>query len=502
VASFIQSINSGYKLPLINIEVDPSQAGTPVQNLEALLVGYMLSTGTAQPNKPVACGSISNAKTLFGEGSMLARMFEMYFAVDQGTPIICLPVSEPSAGVAATGSVTFAGPAAQPGTLNLYIAGQKVSVAVGLGDTAAQLATKAVAALSAAPSLPVTAAVDGTTTSKVNLTARHKGIALNEIRVEDSILGINGGETVPAGVTITYPTGNVLSGGTGVPDWSTPIGALNDDPYEWTAMPFTDTGSLQAWDTEFGFTDAGRWGWIRQTYGQIFQARKDTYQGHFTWGQLQNSGVISTMEDELASPTPSWELAAIYTADAAKSLGNDPGLPLQFLPLTGHIPAPRDQRFSRTELNGLAHVGLAIKDVRAGVSTIMREQTQYQKSVTGRPDNAYELVTTLSTLATIFRRLIQAVEQTYGRCKLADDGTRIKPGARITTPALVKAFLCALYDLMEDDGLVENSDAFAANLVVQRAADADTLEVYFPPDIINGLRRFNVRAGFRLQFQS
>lgn len=499
--SFIQSIPPNFKVPLVGIEVDPSLAGTPVQNLEALLVGYALTTGSAQPNVPVLVGRLDDARTLFGDGSMLARMFERYFAVDQGTPIVCLPIPEPSAGVAATGTITFTATNASAGTLYLYVAGQRVPVSVANGDTAAQIATKATAAIMAVTSLPVTAVA---ASGVVTVTAKHKGLSGNEIRLEDSVLGVNGGEVVPGGVTIAYSTGNVLASGAGVPDFSTAIANLNDDPYEWVAMPFTDTGSMTAWNTEFGFSDSGRWGWLRQTYGQIFQARKDGYSGHITWGRANNSPVISTLEDELTSPTPSWELSAIYTANAAKSLGTDPALPLQFLPLLGHQPAPRQDRFSKTELNALAQAGLAIKGVLSGsTSTILREQTQYQKSATGRADNAYELVTTLATLAAIFRRLIQAVEQTYGRCKLANDDTRIAAGQNITTPKLVRAFLTAVYDQMEADGLVENADAFAANLVVQRSTtEPNTLEVLFPPDLINQLRRFNVRAQFRLQFAS
>ena len=50
-------------------------------------------------------------------------------------------------------------------------------------------------------------------------------------------------------------------------------------------------------------------------------------------------------------------------------------------------------------------------------------------------------------------------------------------------------------------GLVENADAMIKALIVQRSTiEPNTIEVYFPPDIINQLRRFNVRAAFRLQF--
>ena len=159
-------------------------------------------------------------------------------------------------------------------------------------------------------------------------------------------------------------------------------------------MPFTDTGSLAAWDLEYGFTDSGRWGWLRQDYGSVFSARKGSYSGQTSWGTGYNYPTISVMSVELLSPTPLWEWAAIYTARAAKSLANDPALPLHTLSLDGVKPAPRQARFSKTELNGIAQKGLAIQGVLSGATPIiLREQTQYQLNPFGRADNAYELVT-------------------------------------------------------------------------------------------------------------
>ena len=475
-----------------------ARPGTSTQTLETLLVGYQTG-GTALANLPISVGSPESAKTLFGDGSMLARMYEKYFAVDQGTPIVCLPITPPTSGVAATGTITFTPTSVSAGTLALYIAGQKVAVGVAAADTATQIATKAAAAINALTTLPVTAT---SAAGVVTLTAKWKGLSGNEIRIEDSVLGQNGGEIVPAGLAISYPASNVLSAGTGVPDFSAAIPALGDEPYEWVGMPFTDSGALSTWDIEYGFSDSGRWGWLRQDYGTVFSSRKDTYSGHATWGATYNYPTISVMALEALSPTPSWEWTAIYTARSAKSLANDPALPLHTLSLDGVLPAPRQNRFAKTELNGIAQKGLAIQGVLSGVTPIiLREQTQYQKNVYGRADNAYELITTLSTLATIFRRLRQRIEQKYGRAKLANDGTRFGPGQVIATPKLVKAEIVALYREFEYDGLAENAEAMIANLIVQRASgEPNTLEVYFPPDIINQLRRFNVRAAFRLQF--
>ena len=500
--TFIQTIPSFYKVPGIGIEVDSTQAGTAVATLEALLTGHMTSAGTATPGVPVACASKGSADTLFGQGSMLSRMVQKFIAINQGVPLLCLPIA-PATGAAATGSVSYAATSPAAGTYYLYVAGQLVQVAITSGMTAAQVATAVVAAVTTAVDLPVTAAVDGTTPSKVNFTCKWAGSSGGEIRIEENVLGTLGGQATPTGLVATYPTGNVLAGGSGNPDFSTAIPNLGDQNYEWVGMPFTDAGSLAAWAQEYGFSDSGRWGWQRETYGQIFSAHKDTYANLYTWGQQFNYPTISVMADELQSPTPTWELAAIYAATASSSFAADPGLPLQTLPLVGHTPAPRQNQFIKSQINSLATVGLAIKTAIAGVSTIMREQTQYQLNAYGRPDNAYELATTLATLAYIFRALQTRVTQKFGRCKLADDGTPFGAGQTIATPKTIKAELVAHYLELEEQGVAQQGDQFAANLqVVRSQTEPNTVEVYYPPAVINQLRRFNVRAGFRLHYTS
>ncbi len=157
------------------------------------------------------------------------------------------------------------------------------------------------------------------------------------------------------------------------------------------------------WDQEYGFSDSGRWGPYRQSYGQIFSARRGTYADTFLWGRSNNSALISTMGFEAQSPSPGWEWTAAYTAAAAFSINAYAAQPLQTLPLIGVLPAPADYRWNKAQLNSLAQVGIAIPGhgrLRRlhGAAIILREQTNYQKNTYGQADNAYELVTTLATL--------------------------------------------------------------------------------------------------------
>ena len=208
------------------------------------------------------------------------------------------------------------------------------------------------------------------------------------------------------------------------------------------------------------------------------------------------------MAFEVASPSPSFEWAAAYAAKAQRALINDPARPLQALTLNQIKAAPIHQRFDFVELNSLASNGLAIQKIGAdNQPMIAREQTTYQLNLYGQPDDAYELVTTLATLAKLLRNQKHAITSKFPRHKLANDGTKFGPGQAIVTPGIIKAELVAEYQQDMYNGLVENLAAFKQYLIVERDPnDPNRFNVLYPPDLINQLRIFAVLAQFRLQY--
>jgi phage tail sheath gpL-like len=467
-----------------------------------LLVG-IAKGGTAPFNQIIPVGTQADADSLFGPGSMLARMFKAWFTTNRSTVLYALPIPEPT-GTAATGTITVSTAASVAGNIYHYIAGQRVTTTITASETVTTTATKIAAAINAVPDLPVTAT---SSAGVVTVTAKWKGVSANDVRCEDNVLGYYGGEQLPTGLAFTYSNSGFLAGGTGLPDFTTAIARLGDNAYKFVALPFNDSGTYQLWDLEYGFSDSGRWGWLRQSYGQIYSAKRDTYANLLTWGPTNNSAVISPLAVEQTAPSPLWEWAAAYAAQAARAFGIDPARPLQTLELLSCRPAPRDLRFNKTQLNALAKTGLAVQgtDVDggtgAGIPIILREQSSYQKNSYGMQDNAYELMTTLATLDEILTDLRRTITNKYPRHKLANNGTRFGPGQAIITPNLAKAELISRYAYLEYVGLAENVKAFKDNLIVVRSEqEPNTLEVLYPPDLINQLRRFNVKAQFRLQF--
>ena len=336
----------------------------------------------------------------------------------------------------------------------------------------------------------------------VNLKALWKGINGNEIEVSLNYYGSRGGEQTPVGLGITLPATGFLTGGVGTPSVQNAILNMGDEPYEYACCPYTDSESLFNFDQEYGFTDTGRWGWQRQLFGHVMSAKRGQYADLLLFGETNNSGVISIMSFELKSPSPAFEWAAAYTAKAQRALINDPARPLQSLSLNLIKLAPKHERFDFIELNSLASTGLAIqKPGSDNQPMIAREQTTYQLNLYGNPDDAYELVTTLATLAALLRNQRQVITSKYPRHKLADDGTKFGAGQAIVTPIIIKSELINQYMIDMYNGLCENLDAFKAHLLVERDPNnPNRLNVLYPPDLINQLRIFAVLAQFRLQY--
>jgi len=496
--SFSQ-IPAEIKVPLYWVEVDPSKAGLPVLKQPALLVGTKITAGVAPPDIPIAIGSQAQADEAFGQGSELARMFRAFYANNVSGIVYGLPVAEPVASAAATGTITVATTATEAGTIHLYIGGTHIPVNIGATDTVDQIATAIAAAVNENTDLPVTAAAAA---ALVTLTAVWKGVGGNEVAVGVNYFGTIGGEILPLGLDLTLPATGMLTGGTGVPSFDDAIDNLGEQEFEYVAMPYADSTSLLAWETEYGFADGGRWGWNRQLFGHVFSALRGTYADLITLGNSRNSGVVSILGFEVGSPSPAFEWAAAYAGKAQRALINDPARPLQTLSLNSLKPAPMHQRFVFGELNSLALNGIAIQKTGSDNQPMLaREQTTYQRNLYGMPDDAYELVTTLATLARVLRNQRHAITTKFPRHKLANDGTRFGPGQAIVTPGIAKAELIAQYRMDEFNGLVEDTRAFKAHLIVERNPnDPNRLDVLYPPDLINQLRAFAVLAQFRLQY--
>lgn len=488
------TIPAGIRVPMFYAEMDASQAGYFTQAKRTLMIGQMVTGSTAVAGTPYLVNTTDFAKTLFGTGSMLARMHKFARLQDPLGEIWCIPLADDGAGVVATGTTTVAGTATAAGTIPLYIAGQKVGVAVALNDAAATVATSIAAAVQAATDLPVSAAAVG---AVVTYTSKWKGLTANDIMVSDSFLGQSGSEALPSGITLTHVAMN--SGATN-PSLAAAITAMGDIEYDYVIHPYTDATSLNLLATEMNDT-SGRWCYARQVYGHSYSALRGTSGTLVTAGTARNDQHATIPGFENDVPNPSWEYAAAYGSRNAVYLNVDPARPTQTGELTGILAARPGKRFLLSERQTLLNSGIATSYVGGGTVRIERAITTYQKNAFNQGDPSYLDSEVMHQNATIIRRLRNVITTKYPRHKLAADGTRFAAGQAIVTPSVIRGEMVAEYYNMELDGLVENHDLFAKYLIVEiDANNPNRLNVLLPPDLVNQLRIFAVLNQFRLQY--
>jgi phage tail sheath gpL-like len=474
--------------PGVYSEIDNSQAVRGPQSIQyrRLLIGQKMSGGTATAGQLVRVTSAAQADTLFGAGSMLSGMVRAAFAQDTYTELQVMPVLDNGAGVAATGTLLFTGPATASGTIRLMIAGRSVDVGVTSGDAATTIGAAAAAAINAASDMPVTAsAASGT----VTITSRHKGEAGNSI---DARVNYYSGQALPASVALTI---TAMSGGTGNPSLTTALAAIGDEWFHTWAVPYSDAATLAAIKTELD----SRFAWNREIEAHAFVAARGTQGTLGSLGESHNNAhlVIAMANSE---PMPVYEKAAELMAISAYYLAIDPARPVQNLPFKWCLPPAAANRFTNEERNLLMFDGIATTKVDSGgVMQVERIITTYKTNSAGANDISYLDSETLFTLMFIRHDWRDYILRKYPRHKLANDGTRYGLGQPVVTPTLMKAEAIAKFREWEELGLVENIDDFKANLIGERnISDPNRLDMLLPPDLVNQLRIVANKIQFRL----
>lgn len=512
-------IPSDVKIPLFYAELSSARAlANAATNFgPSLIMGQALGTSYL-PNVPVRIFSQTQADTLFRPGSMLSRQIAAYLANDAYAELWALPMADkgtPPTGCA-TKTINFVGTATEAGVISLRFAGVKVPVTVSSGMTAAQIATayqdalgvNEAAAFALGSTAPVTAAA---TVAALAVTARNSGTVGNGITIDLNYGGTAAGEKLPAGITITeFATADYVSltGGATDPDLITTSAAgiqtaLGTKRWSFINFPYMGTtpatGPLAFMKTVMADSSTGRWGPTSRYYGTVFGAKvdTDTALGALT---LLNDPHMATFGIE---GSPSWEaeVGAAYCARAAGSARALASRPLNTLELIGILPPRAKDLWDYSTRKTIMDLGYTISMNSDENVRISRGITTYIKNAFGATDAAYLDVTTLFNLDYQLTNMEAWVTTKYPRHLIVADGTNIGSGVPAVTPSAIKNGLIALYKTWERAGLVENADLFAAALVVEKnESDPSRVDVYFPPDLANGLHIFAVLNEFRLEY--
>lgn len=492
MAISFNNIPSDLRVPLFYAEVDNSQANSGGSSMARLIVAQVNDDATASEiGQLTLVSSLGLAKSIGGIGSMLAQMYDTWRRSDPAGEVWCLPIK--GAGVKASGTVTITGTAIAGGELSLYLGGSRVRATVAKGATPTAAAAALVAAVNAA-GLAVTAVA---AVGVVTLTCKWSGLSGNDLALQLNRLGRNNGESTPAGLTAVVAP---MTGGVGTPDVAVALASLGDEPFEFICAPWADATSLDAWKALMD-DSSGRWSWAKQLYGHVYTAQRGTLGELVALSASRNDQHVTIHGFEVGCPDPVWNVAAAYAARTAVFISADPARPTQTGELSGITPAPAGARFTLTERQSLLNRGIATAYFGGGSQRIERAITSYQFNAFGQADDSYLDSETLHQSAFVIGYLKARVTSKYGRHKLANDGTRFGAGQAIVTPNVIRAEMIAGYYALEQLGIVENAEAFAANLIVERSGtNPNRLNVLYPPDLVNQLRIFALQYQFRLQY--
>ena len=481
------SVPSTGRVPFVYVEFDNTGAvlGPVQQQYSALMIGQRAAAAPIAAAVPTLVTSLEQAETYFGVDSQIAQMARVWFANNTVTPLTICALDDLVAGVTASGSIAFTGPATAAGVLSVYIGGQLIQVGVTAGMTGAQVATALYNAVNALATCPVVATngTAGTTT----LTCNWKGETGNDIDIRRNY---SSGDSTPAGIAATITP---MASGAGNPVISAAITAIGDVPYNIIINPLTDTTNVALLKTEMD----RRAGPVLQIDGMVFMAKSATVGNLSTFGNAQNSQWFCAM-GVYKMPSPAYEMAAGVAAVAAYYGNIDQARPFQTLPIAGiYAPAIVD-RFLMTDQDVILRDGISTYKVDSdGTVRIQRLVTMYQTNPAGAPDVSYLDINTMLTLSYLRYSTRNMILTKYPRCKLADDGIRYNPAQAVVTPKLMKAELIALCQGWVDLGLVEGLADFKAGLIVERnATDRNRLDILLTPNLMN---QFMI-AGVQIRF--
>lgn len=469
------------------VEFDKSMANSalprPIQN--TLILGQKLETGSAANNVIIQVNSLSEAKALFGRGSMVARAFDYYARNESRRKIYVIGINDAAGSASATATITINTVATAAGNFDLMINGDNLSIAVLPTQTLANIATNIAASINANLDLPVTAT---TLAAVVTVTAKNKGTLGNNINLQHSY---KFGQKLPSGMGVTITS---MTGGAGDPDLVNSLAAIGNEQIATYVSPYLDANNLA---TLKNFID-GRFDGMVMEDGWFGAVSNTTLTNNQNLGANHNVP-FGTIAGQKGLPEWSVEAGAAYIGAIANETDKDPARPLTHVIVKGLTPPRIADRHTRIERQLLLKAGISTLDVIGENVVIDRVVSLYKTNEQGEVDASYQDLNSLLTLYYLRWSYRHRIATKYPRHKLGDDGGNYSPNQPVVTPNTLKAEILSLFKLWENAALVENFPLFKSTLIVVRDANnRKRVNIQAGPDLIN---QFLVSAT-QFQFRS
>lgn len=465
----IPGYSSDNRVPGFYFALDASKANTATVQRRVLIIGQMLSSGTAKPNQAIECSGVSSAQRLYGAGSQLALMVEAYRKKDRNGELWTLPLADESSNLPASGSIAFDGVISKNGKISLYIGDVLIEQSFASCTVAATIAQALATRINNLTSVPVTASSDK---SILSLKAKNTGEYGNKIALNINLLGEVAGQKTPDGLTITITP---MKGGSGVPaTLESALSNLGQRQFDLFIHPYPD---LQSLSTLSYFLD-DRWQATEQLYGHSITAFAGTYGEVTALGTQVNSQYLTIMGTS-DSPSHPMIWAAQIGALVAASIRDNPALPLTGLLL--QVMPPSDQgAFLHLQRNSLLYDGISTFAVQDNNQvTIERLITLYKKNANGYNDNSYLNLETMLTAAFALQDMRSYLSTQFTRCVLLQDGSKITAGQPATTAELIGKSCAARYRTQATKLWVQNPEQFSKDIKAENTGNG-TVKILMP----------------------
>ncbi len=477
------------RLPGVYIEFSGNNAGSSGFQGKALLIGQSFNNGSVTPGVITnISGTSASPDSLYGAGSMLSEMVKAAQNASPWLQLYAVALADNPAGIQAVKSILWAGTALNPGTLNCYIAGYQVQIAVLQGDTAVNVVSHLVAAINALTAVPVVASIHAGVPAQIDLTCKWKGATGTAIDVRFTYFV---GDLIPTGLTYTI-TQTVA--GSGDPDIAAALAAMGSQWYNWIGCPYSGSSDLAELNTMLG----AAFGPMEAIGGTAFGAFTGNLAQTSSFGatvNLVNMTIISTG----LSPTAPWLWSAVYTAIAGQALSNDPSRQLRGAILPGILAPDAGDQFGKSARNSLLFDGIATHTVDAAGNVVIEcEISTYQTNALGVQDSTWLYIQTAETLSRIRLAQVEFFTQHYPNWKLADDSYVVPTGQPIMQPKKVIAEMLVLYIYFMDLGWVQDYDVYKAGIAAQiNSSNANRCDVLDDPILIKNMRILAVHSEFQ-----
>lgn len=466
------------------IEQEYKRSGPPgpIPQRVALLGQYNAGK-TPTNNVALAIASADEAASYFGRGSMLHLMARKLFAgIGAGTvEVDAIPLAS---GVgSSTGTITVVGPSVLAGTMALYIAGERVPVAVSAAMAQNDIATAIAAAINANLDLPVSAEA---ATNVVTLTARWVGLSANGITVRQDIQASDAGAE-PTGLTVTIVA---MAGGSADPDITTALANFGGTWYTWVVCPYNATASVTIMEAAgVARIDPG----VKRPFVGVV-GYNDTRANFTTWLSSRNSPWTTAVPVE-GSPNLPGEIAAAAVGSCAVSAQSEPARPFRTLALPGIVPGSAAP-WTYSQRNTIEAAGGASTYVDAsGIVRIHDLVTTYVTNALGAVDESWRFTVTITNVQAKIYSLDQLfLSAPFDRAVVVDDNA-VTGKSFAVSPKRVKGYIIQLIDQQWiPEAWSKNRDDIVAGIVCEiNAANPGRIDVLVPDIIAVGLRIMAVK---------